>query len=168
MLAVFWCAGQAMILNVVIWDYKPHQTIFESLPIVFNEFWMEHFFRHSLCIFKSYSSLLPLQRSFSAAQLSLSFPFSQMLFVYNFILTPSCYSWHLSPEISFLSTLPAFLYLLSDLLGSYLLVGLPADFESDPSEIQELVCCLLLHVVLNWKHGLSSYKGCMIAGFTIL
>lgn len=58
--------------------------------------------------------------SFCCLIFFLSFPFLQMLFVYNFILTTSCYPRHLSPGIPFLSTLPAFFYLLSDLLGSYL------------------------------------------------
>lgn len=125
------------------------------------------FFSDILCAFLNHILQFCLCSVQICCLIFLSFPFSQMLFVYNFILTISCYPRNLSPEISFLSTLPAFLYLLSDLLGSYLLAGLPANFEPDPSEIQELVCCLLLRVVLNWKHRLWSYKDCMIAGFMI-
>lgn len=57
-----------------------YQITSESLAVVFNEFWMKLFIRHSSFILESYPSLLPL-RCYVPAYFFLGLPFLHVLFL---------------------------------------------------------------------------------------
>lgn len=88
-----------------------YQITSESLAIVFNEFWMKLFIRHSSFILESYSCLLSLRCYVPAYFFPMS-PFSShIVFAYNFLPIASCHPRHFSPRRLLFSISPAFLYL---------------------------------------------------------